>query len=207
MQEKLGMEDPHRENLTFIIEDVNRCSEIVKNLLAYARVTNQRKDSIGLNVLVEQSLALIRDQSLFRNIQMVKEFSGDELTIHADWNQMRQVIINLVMNAVESMEGSGRLVMRTYADDRSGKCSLEISDTGSGIPEDKLSKIFDPFFTTKAAGKGTGLGLSTAYGIIKENRGNISVKSTSPAGTTFLLEFFPVDTANGEGESALELLI
>ncbi len=207
MQETLGPEDPNRENLDFIIEDVNRCSEIVKNLLAYARVTNQRKDRVGLNALVEQSLALIRDQSLFRNIQMVKEFSGDELTIHADCNQMRQVIINLVMNAVESMEGSGRLVMRTYADDRSGKYSLEISDTGSGIPEDKLSKIFDPFFTTKAAGKGTGLGLSTAYGIIKENRGNISVKSTSPAGTTFLLEFFPVDTANGEGESALELLI
>lgn len=205
MQEKLGMEDPHRENLTFIIEDVNRCSEIVKNLLAYARVTNQCKDSIGLNVLVEQSLALIRDQSLFQNIQVVKEFSDSDITIHADRNQMSQVIINLVMNAVEAMGDSGRLVLRTYADDRSGKRCLEISDTGSGIPEKHLPKIFDPFYTTKAAGKGTGLGLSTAYGIIKENHGNISVKSTSPAGTTFLLEFPPVHAADGEGDGSVPL--
>jgi two-component system NtrC family sensor kinase len=204
MQEKLGPEDPHRENLDFIIEDVNRCSEIVKNLLAYARVTNQRRDRIGLNALVQQSLALIRDQSLFRNIEMVKEFSDYEIEVHADRNQMSQVIINLVMNAVEAMGGSGRLVMRTYTDDRSGKSLLEIADTGGGISEANLSKIFDPFFTTKAAGTGTGLGLSTAYGIIKENRGNISVKSTGPAGTTFLLEFPPVAAANGEDASARE---
>jgi two-component system NtrC family sensor kinase len=209
MQEKLEADDPNRENIDFIIEDVNRCSEIVKNLLAYARATNQRKGRTGLNALVEQSLTLIRDQSLFRNIQLVKEFPADELMIHADRNQMSQVIINLVMNAIEAMEGSGRLVLRTYADDRSKRSFLEISDTGSGISKDNLSKIFDPFFTTKAAGKGTGLGLSTSYGIIRENRGNISVKSTSPAGTTFLLEFPPTNAPNGENEdeSTLEWLI
>ena len=207
MQEKLGPDDPNRENLDFIIEDVNRCSKIVKNLLAYARITNQCRDRIGLNALVEQSLALIRDQSVFQNIQMVKEFSDNEITVHADCNQMSQVIINLVINAVEAMGRSGRLVMRTYTDDRSGKSFLEIADTGGGISEANLSKIFDPFFTTKAAGTGTGLGLSTAYGIIKENRGNISVKSTGPAGTTFLLEFPPVAAANGEDESDRESLI
>ncbi len=207
MQEKLPAEDPNRENLDFIIEDVNRCTAIVKNLLAYARATNQRKGRVGLNALVEQSLALIRDQSLFRNIQMVKEFSREELTIHADRNQLSQVVINLVMNAIEAMNGSGRLAMRTYSDERSGKSVLEIADTGEGISESNLSKIFDPFFTTKAAGKGTGLGLSTAYGIIKENRGNISVKSTGPGGTTFLLEFSPACATNGEDEGALKSLI
>jgi signal transduction histidine kinase len=111
------------------------------------------------------------------------------------------------MNAVEAMEGSGRLVLRTYVDEHSGKRCLEISDTGGGIPEKHLPKIFDPFYTTKAAGKGTGLGLSTAYGIIKENRGNISVKSTSPAGTTFLLEFPPVQAADGEGDGSAPLSI
>jgi signal transduction histidine kinase len=117
---------------------------------------------------------------------------------------MSQVIINLIMNAVEAMEGSGRLVLRTYGDERGGKSFLEIGDTGSGISPENLSKIFDPFFTTKAAGKGTGLGLSTAYGIIKENRGNISVKSTGPGGTTFLLEFPPARAAGGDGEDPLE---
>ena len=206
MQQKLRPEDPHRENLDFIIEDVNRCAEIVKNLLSYARVTNQRKDRIGLNALVEQSLTLIRDQSLFRNIHMVKEFSAEELTINADRNQVSQVIINLVMNAVEAMEGSGRLVMKTYAEKCSGKSFLEIADSGSGIAAEDLSKIFDPFFTTKGAGKGTGLGLSTAYGIIKENHGNISVKSTGPSGTIFLIEFPSLGAPPADDERPLGLL-
>ena len=207
MQEKLGAEDPNRENLDFIIEDVNRCSEIVKNLLAYARVTNQRRNRIGLNALVEQSLALIRDQRLFRNIQVVKEFSDSEITVHADRNQMSQVIINLVMNAVETMEGSGRLVLRTYADDGSGKSLLEISDTGGGIIGSQPVQDLRSLLHDQGRGQRHGVGLSTAYGIIKENRGNISVKSTSPAGTTFLLEFAPADAATGEDESDPELLI
>ena len=76
---------------------------------------------------------------------------------------------------------------------------LEIIDTGCGIPEDHLSKIFDPFFTTKELGQGTGLGLSTVYGIIKENKGEISVKETGADGTTFLLQFPRYETGSSEG--------
>jgi C4-dicarboxylate-specific signal transduction histidine kinase len=87
------------------------------------------------------------------------------------------------------MNGDGALTQRTSRDKTRGKAYLEVADTGCGIAEECLSKIFDPFFTTKAPGEGTGLGLSTAYGLVKENKGNIHVKQTSDAGTTFVLEF------------------
>jgi signal transduction histidine kinase len=133
-------------------------------------------------------LNLIRDQELFLNITLVKEMSEDMMLIYADKNQLSQVFINLIMNAGDAMEKKGTLTFRTYRNKPAKKVYIEVSDTGCGIPEDSLSKVFDPFFTTKETGKGTGLGLSTSYGIIKENDGQISIKKTSPKGTTFLIE-------------------
>ena len=115
-----------------------------------------------------------------------------------DRSQLNQVIINLVINAVDAMDRKGTLTIRTYCDKgkrkgagkkaAAGFAYLEVSDTGCGISEDNLPRIFDPFFTTKDLGKGTGLGLSTVYGIVHENGGTIWVKETSQAGTTFILE-------------------
>ncbi len=90
------------------------------------------------------------------------------------------------------MEKKGVLTVRTYRDVENKLACLEISDTGSGIPKENLTRIFDPFFTTKELGKGTGLGLSTAYGIVKDNNGEIFVKETGPEGTTFLVSL-PLD--------------
>jgi two-component system NtrC family sensor kinase len=111
------------------------------------------------------------------------------MLLHVDKNQISQVIINIVINAVHAMNESGTLTLRTYRNKLAGKAFLEVTDTGCGIAREDLPKIFDPFFTTKAPGVGTGLGLSTAYGLIKENNGDIRVKSTSDKGTTFVLEF------------------
>jgi signal transduction histidine kinase len=99
-----------------------------------------------------------------------------------------QVIVNLILNAVDAMEQGGTMTLRSYRDKPAQKAFIEVADTGKGIPEKNLPLIFDPFFTTKAPGKGTGLGLSTAYGIIKENKGRIRVKETSHSGTTFTVE-------------------
>jgi two-component system NtrC family sensor kinase len=131
------------------------------------------------------------------NVRLVKDYAPNDLLIKVDKNQMAQVIINMVTNAMDAMEKHGTLTLRTYLDPRQGTVCLEVSDTGCGIPEDHLSKIFDPFFTTKALGQGTGLGLSTVYGIIKENQGDISVKQTGANGTTFLLQF-PQDETGSE---------
>jgi two-component system NtrC family sensor kinase len=186
--EKLEKGNPLTEHLKYIVEDVNRCKAIVKNLLSYSRQSNSTKEIIPLNTLVGQSLNLIRDRKLFGNVVITKELSGEMMLVHGDRNQLAQVIINLVMNACAAMDGEGILTFRTYRDKQDKKGFVEVSDTGCGIREEHLTKIFDPFFTTKETGKGTGLGLSTAYGIVQENGGHICVKETSPSGTTFLVE-------------------
>ena len=114
------------------------------------------------------------------------------MLVKADRNKMSQVVINLVMNAIDAMNRSGILTLKTYRNDDRKTACLEISDTGCGIPEENRSRIFDPFFTTKELGKGTGLGLSTAYGIVKDNNGDIVIKESGPGGTTFLMEL-PLD--------------
>lgn len=187
--ESLLPEDPDRPDVEAVIDDVNRCKEIVQNLLAYSRQSNPMQDIIQLNRIVDQSLSLIRDPKTFGNICIQRQFSEEMMLLHVDKNQISQVIINLVMNAISSMNGAGDLTLRTYRDKIAKKAYLEIIDTGCGIDPENFTKIFDPFFTTKAPGEGTGLGLSTAYGLVKENKGEISVKQTGNNGTTFLLEF------------------
>jgi signal transduction histidine kinase len=186
--ERFDNENPIRKYLKSVIDDAERCRDIVKNLLAYSRQASPAKEIFQVNSLVEHSLNLIRDQELFLNITVVKEMSGEMMLILADKNQLSQVLINLIMNAADAMEKKGTLTFRTYRKKPEKKVYIEVSDTGRGIPEENLSKVFDPFFTTKETGKGTGLGLSTSFGIIKENGGQISIKETSPGGTTFLIE-------------------
>jgi len=137
---------------------------------------------------VEHSLNLIKDQKRFLNINLVKQMSDDTMLIRADKNQLIQVIINLIINAIDAMDRKGTLTFRTYTNKPHKKVYIELSDTGCGIPEENLSKVFDPFFTTKGPEKGTGLGLSTSYGLVKENGGRISIKETSSRGTTALIE-------------------
>lgn len=187
--EQMSPDDSERDEVMAVIEDVNRCKEIVKNLLAYSRQSSPMKDIIQINSVVNQSLSLIRDPKMFGKIQITRDFSDEMMLVHVDKNQISQVIINLVMNAIAAMNGEGELTLRTYRNKMRNKVYLEVIDSGHGIAPESLNKIFDPFFTTKAPGEGTGLGLSTAYGLIKENRGNIRVKATSHKGTTFLLEF------------------
>ena len=188
MREKLEENYSLANNLDYILEDAERCKEIVKNLLAYSRQTRPAKNVFYLNNLVGESLRLIRDQKLFMNVKVIKDLDDCQILVNADKNQLCQVLINLIINAFDAMEGSGTLTLKTYRDRNANKACIEVTDTGSGIPSENLSKIFDPFFTTKEVGKGTGLGLSMAYGILEENHGKISIKHTGPDGTTILLE-------------------
>ncbi|MBP1741745.1 MAG: sensor signal transduction histidine kinase [Deltaproteobacteria bacterium] len=208
--EQMDKDDPMREHLGYIVEDVNRCKGIVKNLLAYSRRSTTTREIIPLNDLVHQSLNLIRDQKLFGNIVVVKELSEEMMMVHADKNQLAQVLINLILNACAAMSGEGVLTFRTYRDKPNKLAYLEVKDNGCGIAEENLPKIFDPFFTTKEPGKGTGLGLSTSLGIIQESGGRLSVRETGPQGTTFVVELplfvpeedpehsLPPDGLNGE---------
>ena len=197
MKEKFEAGNPLSKNLDYVLEDAERCRDIVKNLLAYSRQSNTSKEVFPLERLVTDSLRLLRDQRLFMHVEVVKDLVNHEVLVRADLNQICQVVINLIINGIDAMEESGQLTLKTSWVEGTEKAYLEISDTGSGIPEEDISKVFDPFFTTKELGKGTGLGLSMAYGVMKENGGRIFVKKSDPEGTTFVLEF-PVVTISNE---------
>ena len=195
MYERMDADSPMYTSMKYIIEDAQRCKEIVRNLLAYSRQSNPSKAVFQLGQLVEDSLGLIHDQKLFLNVRVVKQMPGQPIYINADKNQLCQIIINLIINAIDAMDGKGTLTFTVSKDDVAGKASLEVTDTGCGIPEENISKIFDPFFTTKELGKGTGLGLSMAYGIMEDNQGRIFVKSTGPEGTVIAMEWPSVEIA------------
>jgi len=197
MREKLAQEHPLSQSLDYILEDAERCKEIVKNLLAYSRQSQVTKEVFPLNTLVNESFGLIHDQRLFMNVEVRKKLVSHEVLIRADKTQLCQVVINLIMNAIDAMEEKGILTLSTRWDQDKNKAYLEVSDTGSGIPEKDISKVFDPFFSTKEQGKGTGLGLSMAYGVMEENQGRIFVKNTSPEGTCIALEI-PIVTLSNE---------
>ena len=188
LQERPDLDAAAKQDLAYIVEDTNRCKEIVKSLLVYSRSTDSNKQIVQFNEVVENSLKLIRDQKKFRNIEIQRHLSPEMMLINADTAKLNQVVINMVINAADAMEGNGAISLYTYREKVRKRVFLEIKDTGPGIPRSDLPRIFDPFFTTKAPGRSTGLGLSIVYGIIEEHDGEIAVKTTGKKGTTFVIE-------------------
>jgi len=201
--EKLTPEDPLRQNMNFVLEDAERCRGIVKNLLAYSRQTSPASEIFSLSTLVEESLGLIRDQKLFMNITIERQMADESLVICADRNQMRQVVINLIINALDAMAQKGRLTLRTFAAPDGKTAVLEVADTGKGIAASDRSRVFDPFFTTKELGRGNGLGLTTACDIVRKNRGTVRIRETGPEGTTFRVEMPLADPAKKGAPAAI----
>ncbi|MEJ5375537.1 MAG: GNAT family N-acetyltransferase [bacterium] len=187
---------PMAQDLKVIVEQALRCKEIVRGLLDFARRRGEERVRVDLNKdVIEKCIAIMSKQAMFLNIQLECELPSDLPPIAADPDQLSQVFTNLIVNAVDAMEGKGTLRIRTWAEGSPAQLHAEVSDTGSGIPEDYLPRIFDPFFTTKEVGKGTGLGLSIAYGIVRRLGGDIQVRSRAGEGTTFHLRF-PLEPAS-----------
>mgnify|MGYP001546933575 CR=1 FL=1 len=197
IREKLEQDHPLSQHLDYVLEDADRCKNIVKNLLAYSRQSSPTKEAFPLNELVTESLRLLHDQRLFQHVEIIKELINFEVLIRADKTQICQVVINLILNAVDAMEEQGTLRLKTFITQDQKMAGFSVIDTGSGISGEDVSKIFDPFFTTKEPGKGTGLGLSMAYGVLEENQGRIYVEETGSSGTTITLEL-PVVTLSNE---------
>jgi two-component system NtrC family sensor kinase len=172
-------------DLNVILKESQRCAKIVRGLLDFSRESIPQKKPASLNSVMDATLDLIGHQSLFQNIEIVREYQEDLPLIPFDENQMEQVFINILLNAGQSMEAGGRILIRTGADNGS-HAYLTITDTGAGIAEEDIEKIFDPFFTTKGD-RGTGLGLSISFGIIERHGGRIEVKSRKEDGTTFTI--------------------
>jgi two-component system NtrC family sensor kinase len=188
MMEDLPEEDPRRGDLSRIVQEAGRCKEIVKSLLEFARQTEPKMEPTDINRAINDGLFFLVNQALFHNIQIVKNFDSFLPFVSGNASQLKQVFMNIIVNAAEAMHGSGTLTITTLPAPDQKTVFVEFTDTGEGIPEENLTRIFDPFFTTKEVGKGTGLGLATSYGIVEDHGGKIHVKSRVGVGTTFTIE-------------------
>ena len=168
-----------------LVGESERAQKIVRNLLDFARESNIESDAIDPLRLVEETLQLATNQIKLAKVKVRGEIDENTPTVHGDFQQLTQVLLNIVLNALDAMPEGGTLTI-SLSRVRSGDfVSIEVTDTGSGIPDHLLGNVFDPFFTTKPGAKGTGLGLSVSLGIIQQHGGDIRVRSEVGAGTTF----------------------
>jgi two-component system NtrC family sensor kinase len=185
LMEGLAPDDAQRADLGRIVQEATRCQEIVKSLLEFARQSGPKKELIDVNRAVTDGLLFLENQATFHNIEIIKELGPSFPPLLGNAGQLKQVFLNIMINAADAMQGRGVLTIKTFFAGDGDKIAIEFSDTGGGIPQDILPRIFDPFFTTKKVGEGTGLGLSMSYGIVKEHKGNIEVDTVLGSGTTF----------------------
>jgi two-component system NtrC family sensor kinase len=173
------------DSLNKIVTQAGRCRDIVRGLLDFSRPSKPVKKLTNVTQILNECVGLVENQALFHNIRIVRRPMENLLPVVADPSQIQQVLMNLIINAAEAMDGNGDLTLATRYDAMDKVVEIECTDTGRGIRPEDLERIFDPFFTTKEGSHGTGLGLAISYGIIREHRGSISVESEVGKGTTF----------------------
>lgn len=204
--------DQDYDDLIQIKHNSNRAAALIRQLLAFSRKQTLQPKTLHLDDTMSE-LSHLLNRLLGEKVSLLTENAEDLRTVRADERQLEQVIVNLVVNARDAMPHGGTVLIKTrnltlrkeLRRDRAtvhpgDYVVVEVSDTGTGIPEDKLSKIFEPFFTTKKVGEGTGLGLSTVYGIVKQTGGFVFVDSTVDAGTKFSIYLPAYEGADDEPE-------
>ena len=189
LQKKFPEGSEERQDIDVIIEQANRCSNIIKGLLGFARATSVEKGLVNLNDVINSSLNMIRHKADFFNVKIVLNLDETLQHIMANASQIQQVFLNMIINAADAMEGKGSFTITTQKVIDDGKSFAEVifTDTGHGISEENMPKLFEPFFTTKPVGKGTGLGLAVSHGIIQDHGGKMLVRSKLGEGTSFFV--------------------
>ena len=168
-----------------IAEESARCGKIVKDLLLFSHTDTDKFISSDLVPILDKSVALINHHLEINNIKLVKEYYAESVILFCNPQKIRQAIISLLINAIESMSGREGGTVTIKLNYEFNNIVIHVSDEGTGISATDLPYIFEPFYTTKEASKGTGLGLSVVYGIINQHKGKIEVEKTSIKGTTF----------------------
>jgi two-component system NtrC family sensor kinase len=180
------LDDGERLEMVYdLVGESERAQKIVRNLLDFARESSIESDAIQPVRLVEETLQLATNQIKLAKVKVRGEIDDNLPIIHGDFQQLTQVLLNIVLNALDAMPGGGELKVSITSTRGGDFVSFAISDNGTGIPDHLLGNIFDPFFTTKPGAKGTGLGLSVSLGIIHQHGGDIRVQSEPDVGTTF----------------------
>ncbi len=184
--------DSTEDQLLKMDRELDRTTRIIRNLLDFARQSEPSMKPIEINKVIEAALLLVENQINLENIGLEKNLDPQLPVVQADFDKIQQVLINIILNAIQAMPEGGDLTITTSVAkhiriNHSYKDTLriDIKDTGIGIPKENLSRLFTPFFTTKEKGKGVGLGLSVVHGIIGKHKGKIDVESVPDRGTTF----------------------
>ena len=210
VRKNLPDDSPDAEDLDLVIRETKRCASIIRRLLDFSREKTPEKAFANLNTLIEDTVQLVAQAAQVNNIDIIMDLAEELPAIWLDDNLIKQVIMNMLVNAQHAIEDEGRISIKTRLIG-AGECpqsiaepgdmaEITIIDTGSGIPEDDLQRIFDPFFTTKGVGKGTGLGLSVSHGTIEAHGGIIEVESTVGKGSEFRI-YLPM---GGQGDREIK---
>ena len=211
IREKMPDGSPDAEDLDLVIRETKRCAAIIRRLLDFAREKTPEKKFADLNQIIEDTVRIVERPANLRDIEITMDLDRDLPPAWVDADLIKQVIMNMLVNAQHAIEEKGSITIRSgrapvaMSPEPGAKpvpmVELSIIDTGCGIPEKNLKRIFDPFFTSKALGKGTGLGLSVSHGIVSAHGGSIKVESTVAEGSTFRV-YLPVDPPSGDTESS-----
>jgi signal transduction histidine kinase len=187
-----------------LVHESERARDIVRNLLDFARKTDVDLKPLGVEQLIDETLQLASNQVKLSNVTVRGEVEENLPPIHGDRQQLTQVFLNLVLNALDAMDDGGVLTIVVQKSADRSYVEIAFADTGCGIPQRHLDTIFDPFFSTKTRGRGTGLGLSVSQGIIKQHGGDIRVTSTEGEGTVFTVTL-PVARVPAGADDELEI--
>jgi two-component system NtrC family sensor kinase len=192
-----------RELARDLVSESERARKIVRNLLDFARESEADVDALDIREIVEDTLRLASNQIKLAKVKVRGEITENLPSLHGDRQQLQQVLLNFVLNALDAMHGGGTLTISLDVSDDRDWLVITVQDTGTGIPEEHLGQIFDPFFSSKAKGRGTGLGLSVSLNIIRQHGGDIRVHSKVGKGTTFTV-LLPVTKVPADLSSGME---
>ncbi len=189
-------EEPIKKGLATIIAQVERITKIMNQLLTFARRRPIERKPMDLKKTIADCLDIVQERLKQHRVEVETSYAEPLPLVHADPDQMSQVLLNLVLNAIQAMPEGGRLSLALEPE--GPRMKLSVADTGSGMPAEILNKIFDPFFTTKDVGAGTGLGLTVVHGIVEDHGGAIHVDSVPGRGTTFTIHL-PIHRESSQG--------
>ena len=189
--EERSRDDPEYPILKKIEQQAFRAAGIASSLLNFSRQRDGDYQTLDVEEMVTETLGLFEPHLRGRRIDLVRNVDGPLHRVNGNRGRLQQVLMNLLLNAVDAMPAGGTVTVAARA--ASGRVQIEVRDTGCGIPPEHLDRIYDPFFTTKPRGQGTGLGLSVSYGIVKEHSGTLSAESSPGEGSRFMVSLPAVD--------------
>ena len=201
MSKKVPPGGPLEEGLNIIIKETQRCKTIIQGLLEFARDREPQMVWSNVNDIIEKALGIVDNEFHLRHVTKEVKLAKDMEMTMLDENQIEQVLINLLLNALQAVEENGVVTVKSAVDSAKKRVRIEITDNGCGIAADDIKKIFDPFYSTKI--KGTGLGLAVSYGIVENHQGEIRVFSIPGEMTRFTVEL-PIRVENSSRRGGYE---